>query len=174
MLAAVWEVSETDVTPADIWNRIIAVDLNGVFYCCVEESAAMTPSGGGVIVNMASMSAQIVNRFPEGTVPESRQMSLPAYCAAKAGIRQLTKALAAMWAKDDIRVNCISPGYMRTAMTQEAFENPEVIEPIERDTPLGRAGVPEDLDGLVVYLASGASSFMTGSEVFVDGGERQV
>ena len=116
------------------------------------------------------MSATVVNNFPQPPVEDSRLLGIPAYCAAKAGVKQLTKVLAAQLSQHGIRVNCISPGYMNTEMTTEIFRMPEVIEQIEKETPLGKVGQPKDLDGLILYLSSGASDFMTGSELMIDGG----
>lgn len=161
---------EQDKTADAIWRRVINVNLTGLYYCCLEEGEIMKTQKQGKIMNMASMSATVVNRFPEDIVDESRQIGLPAYCSAKAGVRQLTKTLAAFWAKYNIRVNCISPGYMATPLTEEIFQIPEIINAIRRDTPLGRVGVPADLAGIAVYLASDSSDFMTGSEIVIDGG----
>lgn len=168
--AGVADGRETDTTAADIWKTIMDVDLNGVFYCCWEEGKVMIEQKYGKIINIASMSATVVNKFPEEAVPQSRQLGLPAYCAAKAGVKQLTKVLAAFWARHNIRVNCISPGYLRTPLTLELTEAPDVVKALEDATPLGRFGVPEDLRGLVIYLASDSSDFMTGTEVVIDGG----
>jgi NAD(P)-dependent dehydrogenase (short-subunit alcohol dehydrogenase family) len=159
-----------DENPLTIWRHVIDVDLNGVYYCCLEYASIMKGQKYGKIINIASMSATIVNNFPQPPVEESRLLGLPAYCAAKAGVKQLTKVLAAQWAKYDIYVNCISPGYMHTEMTKEIFEMPEVIKNIEEETPLRRVGKPEDLDGLILYLVSDASDFMTGSDLVIDGG----
>lgn len=161
---------EGEEDPVAIWRHVIDVDLSGLYYCCLACAEPMRRAGGGSIVNIASMSANIVNNFPQPPVAESRVAGLPAYCAAKAGVKQLTKVLAAQWARAGIRVNCISPGYMATEMTREVFDMPEVIASIHDKTPLGRVGRPEDLDGLVLYLASNASSFMTGAELLIDGG----
>ena len=161
---------EGEDDPVAIWRRVIDVDLSGLYYCCLAYAEPMRRRGGGSIVNIASMSANIVNNFPQPPVAESRVAGLPSYCAAKAGVKQLTKVLAAQWAGAGIRVNCISPGYMATEMTREVFEMPEVIASIHEKTPLHRVGQPEDLDGLAVYLASSASSFMTGAELLIDGG----
>lgn len=166
-----------DDNPITIWQHVINVDLSGVYYCCLAQADAMRRSrgnkdlGSSSIVNIASMSADIVNHFPQPPVDESRVLGLASYCAAKAGVKQLTKVLAAQWARDGIRVNCISPGYMATAMTKEIFEMPEVIDQIRSETPLRRVGQPEDLDGAVVFLSSSAaSSFVTGAEMLIDGG----
>ena len=159
-----------DETMPDIWNHIINVDLNGVYYCCLEYANIMKEQRSGKIINVASMSASIVNNFPQPPVDESRLFGLPAYCAAKAGVKQLTKVFAAQWAEYGIRVNSISPGYMETEMTREIFGMPEVIKKIVEETPLRRVGQPDDLDGLIIYMASNASDFLTGSDVVIDGG----
>lgn len=159
-----------DENPITIWRRVIDVDLSGVYFCCLAYSKLMKRQRSGTIINIASMSASVVNRFPQPPVTAARMMGLPAYCAAKAGVKQLTKVLAAEWARDGIRVNCISPGYMATEMTREIFEMPEVVEQIQSDTPVRRVGQPDDLDGVLLYLSSSASAFMTGADVLVDGG----
>lgn len=159
-----------DRTPADIWRRMISVNLDGVYYCALEEGAIMRKSGAGKIINFASISGTIVNRLPEEEVSESNLLVLPAYCAAKAGVIQLTKVLAAYWAKDGVRVNCISPGFVRTPMTDEIFAISSIYSNIIRDTPLQRVAEPQDLDGLLLYLASDTSAFMTGAELRIDGG----
>ena len=159
-----------DETQIAIWHHIINVNLTGTYYCCLEYANIMKEQQYGKIINLASMSGTVVNNFPQPPIDESRLLGLPAYCATKAGVAQLTKVFAAQWAKSGIRVNSISPGYMRTAMTDEIFDMPEVINSIERQTPLGRVGRPEDLDGLILYLASDTSDFMTGTEIMIDGG----
>jgi len=160
----------TDKTAYDVWRYVIETDLSGVYYCCVEYAKVMKEQQCGTIINIASMSATVVNHFPQSAVEESYLQGVPAYCAAKAGVKQLTKALAAQWARYGIRVNCISPGYMQTKMTEAILSIPGVCETIIEDTPLRRVGQPCDLDGLVLYLSSDASEFMTGSEVIIDGG----
>jgi NAD(P)-dependent dehydrogenase (short-subunit alcohol dehydrogenase family) len=159
-----------DENPITIWRHIIDVDLSGVYYCCLAVAEMMRAQRFGTIINIASMSAAIVNHFPQPPVTESRILGLSAYCAAKAGVKQLTKVLASQWAPHGIRVNCISPGYMATEMNREIFEMPEVVRQINAETPLHRIGQPRDLDGAVLYLASDASSFMTGAELLIDGG----
>lgn len=157
-------------TPYEIWQYMIEVNLSGVYLCCIEYAKIMKKQMFGKIINIASMSATIVNHFPQPPIDESHLQGVPAYCAAKAGVRQLTKVLAAEWARYGIRVNCISPGYMKTEMTNGLLSMSEVHERIIEDTPLGRIGNPGDLDGLILYLSSDASGFVTGSEMMVDGG----
>jgi len=151
-----------EVTEAD-WKRVIDVDLNAVFLCAQAAGKQMIKQGeGGSIVNTASMSGTIINRG----------YAFASYCAAKAGVKHFTKAVAVDWAKYKIRCNSISPGYMRTPMTSRSWkEYPEIFrENMLNTTPIGRVGEPEDLGGAVVYLASEASSFMTGHDLIIDGG----
>jgi NAD(P)-dependent dehydrogenase (short-subunit alcohol dehydrogenase family) len=148
-----------DVTD-DEWRLVMSVDLDGVFYCCREVGKHMLMRGSGSIVNIGSMSGSISNR-PQ---PQS------AYNAAKAGVIHLTKSLAGEWSPRGVRVNSISPGYIGTAMTKAALENPEWRDIWLSSTPMGRLGEPAEVAAIAVFLASPASSFMTGSDVIVDGG----
>ncbi len=143
------------------WQDVINVNLTGVFLCSKAVANFMISNNGGSFINIASMSGYIVN-YPQPQV---------SYNASKAGVIQMTKSLAAEWAKNNIRVNAIAPGYMETDMTKKYVEkNPEVkkhwIEPI----PMKRMGKPEELKGTVIYLASTSSSYMTGHTLIIDGG----
>ena len=120
----------------------------------------MLAHGGGSIINTASMSAHIVN------VPQPQC----AYNASKAGAIQLTKSLAIEWAKRGVRVNCISPGYIGTELTLNSPTLIPLIEKWNEMAPLGRMGKPEELIPAVLYLASDASGYTTGSDIIVDGG----
>lgn len=147
-----------DVTPAE-WQKVIDVNLTGVFF--VARAAAkvfIAQGGGGAIVNTASMSGTIVN------VPQPQA----SYNASKAAVMHLTRSLAVEWAGHGIRVNCISPGYMRTEMT--SFVREDWQRQWLAATPFGRMGSPEELAGAVLYLLSDAASFTTGSEIIIDGG----
>jgi NAD(P)-dependent dehydrogenase (short-subunit alcohol dehydrogenase family) len=144
----------------DQWNAIIGVNLTGVFFTAQACARAMIEQRAGSIVMIASMSGLIVN------VPQ-RQAG---YNISKAGVIMATKSLAVEWAEHGIRVNAIAPGYMRTDMTAPAFEDPARGGIWLDLTPMKRAGEPHELDGAVVYLASDASSFMTGHTLVVDGG----
>ena len=148
-----------DVTDEE-WRLVMSIDLDGVFYGCREVAQVMLAQGYGSIVNIGSMSGIIANR-PQ---PQS------AYNAAKAGVIHLTKSLAGEWASRGIRVNCISPGYIGTPMTKRGLETPEWRETWLSSTPMGRLGEPAEVAAVAVFLASPASSFMTGSNVVVDGG----
>jgi NAD(P)-dependent dehydrogenase (short-subunit alcohol dehydrogenase family) len=147
-----------EISP-EAFKSVIDVNLNGVFFTAQAAARLMVKHGnGGSIISTASMSAHIVN------IPQT----IANYCASKAGVVHLTKALAVEWAKHDIRVNCVSPGYIQT----ELIATLEDLLPIWRDKmPEGsRLGYPEDLIGIFVYLASDASLFATGSDFIVDGG----
>lgn len=143
------------------WQEVIDINLTGVFLCSQAVGKEMIDNNGGSIINISSMSAEIVN-YPQ---PQC------SYNASKAGVSQLTKSLAAEWAEYDVRVNAIAPGYMKTELTAEIIEkNPERKEHWIEPTPMKRMGKPEELKGLAVYLASEASSFMTGNIMNIDGG----
>ena len=144
----------------DEWKEVIDVNLNGVYLCSREVAQPMIEQESGNIINIASMSAKIVN-YPQ------LQAS---YNASKAGVEHLTKSLAAEWAEHNIRVNAISPGYMRTDLTKKLEDEPYVQEEWIEPTPMKRMGEPEELKGAAVYLASEASSFMTGHTLVIDGG----
>jgi len=142
------------------WGKVINTDLNSVFYCCREFGGVMLGQGKGSIINTASMSGLISNN-PQ---PQS------AYNAAKAGVIMLTKSLAGEWAKRGVRVNSISPGYINTAMTPKGKINNEWYKTWMDFSPMGRIGEPNEIASCVVFLASDASSFFTGSNLVVDGG----
>ena len=148
----------------DIWEKIIEINLNSVFYCCREEAKYMIPQKYGKIINTASMSGIIINNFPTFGV------GMVAYCTAKAGVRHLTKALAMEWVKYNIFVNSISPGYAMTPMTQHIQNNPELLAHENLTTPMHRQAKAEEMIGGVIYLASDASSFTTGHDLVMDGG----
>ena len=146
-----------EVTPQE-WDEVIDVNLTGVWNGCQIFGRHMVDAGGGVIVNVGSMSAAIVNR------PQWQ----PAYNASKAAVHHLTRSLAAEWAPLNVRVNAVAPGYVRTDMSP--IDAPEFRRYWIDDTPQQRAAFPEEIAPSVVYLASPASAFMTGSVLTIDGG----
>lgn len=144
--------------PDEEWNAVIDVNLNGVWIASQVFGRHMIERGGGVQVNIGSMSAAIVNR------PQWQ----PAYNASKAAVHHLTRSLAAEWAPYGVRVNALAPGYMHTDMSP--IHDPRFQRYWIEDAPQQRAGEPDELAGAVVFLASDASSFMTGSVLTIDGG----
>jgi NAD(P)-dependent dehydrogenase (short-subunit alcohol dehydrogenase family) len=142
----------------DEWEQVIDVNLNGLWRCCQSFGRHMIENGGGVIVNIGSISAQIVNR------PQMQ----PAYNASKAAVHQLTKSLAAEWAPHGVRVNALAPGYTKTEMAP--VDRPEFRARWIDDAPMQRYAMPQEYGAALVFLASGASSFMTGATLVVDGG----
>ena len=143
----------------DQWNKVININLNGVFLTDIAAGKYMLAHGGGSIINTASMSAHIVN------VPQPQC----AYNASKAAVIQLTKSLAIEWAKKGVRVNSISPGYIGTELTLNSPTLIPLIEKWNEMAPLGRMGKPEELQAICVYLAGDTSSFTTGSDFIIDG-----
>jgi NAD(P)-dependent dehydrogenase (short-subunit alcohol dehydrogenase family) len=142
------------------WLSVININLNAVFYCCREFGRAMLAQGRGSIVNTASMSG-IISNNPQ---PQC------AYNAAKAGVIMLTKSLAGEWAKRGVRVNSISPGYINTPMTPKDQIREDWYKTWMTFSPMERIGEPHEIAPAVVFLASDASSFFTGSNLVVDGG----
>ncbi|MDI7260118.1 MAG: glucose 1-dehydrogenase [Thermodesulfobacteriota bacterium] len=140
------------------WEEIVRVNLTGTFLFCQAVGEVMIKQGGGKIINIASVGAVVA--FP-------RQI---AYCAAKGGILQLTKVLAIDWARYNIQVNAIGPAYLETKLTKGMRESKVISEDLLRRTPMGRFGKPEEIVGAAIYLASDASSYVTGQTLFVDGG----
>jgi NAD(P)-dependent dehydrogenase (short-subunit alcohol dehydrogenase family) len=149
--------------PDDAWRRMLDTNLSSMFYIGKRVARHMIERGeGGVIINLASINSLVISNIaPRHNVP---------YCVAKAGVAQLTRGMAADWAPYGIRANAIAPGTMLTAQTAASRKYPEIVERIIANTPMKRYGNEEEIKGLVVYLASPASSFMTGSLVVMDGG----
>lgn len=158
--AGITKWCEAEKVPVEDWRNVMDVNLNGVFYCCQAVGQHMIERRGGRIINIASMSGLIVNRPQPQT----------SYNTSKAAVIHLTKSLAAEWAPYNIRVNAICPGYMGTAMAKPFFDDPNYGGVWMDLIPMKRPGDPEELGPLAVFLASEASSYMTGAAVVIDGG----
>ena len=154
--------SKAEEMTLDTWNKVIDVNLKGPFLVSQAVVRVMINQQKGSIIFISSISGLIVST-------PATQIN---YSSSKAGVIHLMKSLASEWAPHGIRVNSIAPGYMRTALTQYRFQNPD--DPGVRKwlamTPMGRLGYPEELAGLALYFASDASTFTTGVVVAVDGG----
>jgi gluconate 5-dehydrogenase len=143
------------------WQRVVDVNLTGVFLCAREAAKAMIAAGtGGRIINIASILGAVA----------SEPVPAAAYDATKGAVVNLTRDLAVHWAPHNILVNAIGPAYFPSEMTEAFLAIPEMRREIERRTPLGRIGRPEELKGAVVFFASDASSYVTGQTLYVDGG----
>lgn len=146
------------ITPS-VFKSVIDINLNGVFFTAQAAARLMIKKGTrGSIISTASMSGHIVNR----------PQTIANYCAAKAGVIQLTKSLAVEWVKHGIRVNSVSPGYIQTDLIATMSDMLPIWQGMMPEG--GRLGFPEDLIGAFVYFASDASQFATGSDLVVDGG----
>jgi NAD(P)-dependent dehydrogenase (short-subunit alcohol dehydrogenase family) len=141
------------------WDWTLSVNLRGLFFCCLAAGKQMIQQKKGKIINISSVAATfgLMNRAP--------------YCASKAGVTQLTRALALEWAKYGICVNAIAPGIIRTSINEAYIKcDQERQAKMIQKIPLGRFGKPEDLEGITLFLASDASNYFTGQTLYVDGG----
>jgi NAD(P)-dependent dehydrogenase (short-subunit alcohol dehydrogenase family) len=140
------------------WNRVISVNLTGVFIIAQTVGKVMIKQRKGKIINTSSISGKLGH---PGNL---------AYAAAKHGVIGMTKVMAVEWAKYNINVNCIGPGPTRTPLTKDVFANDERYQQITSKIPMGRLAEPEDLIGGVIFLSSDASNYLTGQTIYIDGG----
>ena len=141
------------------WQQVIDINLTGAFLCSHAAYPAMVKAGGGKMINIGSMMSIFGAPYAA------------AYAASKGGIVQMSKAMATAWAKDNIQVNAILPGWIDTDLTKAARQQVQGLhERVLARTPAGRWGVPDDFAGTAVFLASAASDFVTGAALAVDGG----
>ncbi|OGL39689.1 MAG: hypothetical protein A3C43_05375 [Candidatus Schekmanbacteria bacterium RIFCSPHIGHO2_02_FULL_38_11] len=143
----------------EYWDYVMSVNLKAPFLCSKAVGAEMVKRKKGKIINISSITFYMA-------IP-----NMTSYCASKAGVVQFTKALALEWARYNIQVNAICPGYFRTPMNEKFFSTDAGKKIIEQTLPFKRLGEPEELVGSVVFLASDASNFITGAVLVVDGGQ---
>ena len=139
------------------WDSIMNLNLKGLFFLSQAVARAMREKGGGKIINVSSVA---------GITPGI----LPLYSISKAGVNMATKVMAQQWAQYNIRVNAIAPGLTKTRFSEALWNNPDILKMEMSKTPLGRPAEPEEMVGIIIYLASDASSYVTGQVIAVDGG----
>jgi NAD(P)-dependent dehydrogenase (short-subunit alcohol dehydrogenase family) len=157
--AGIANAAPAESMPREQWQRVLEIDLTGVFLSCQAEGAAMIRNGGGSIVNIASMSGRIANRG----------LDQVHYNSAKAAVIHLSTSLATEWAEHSIRVNSLSPGYTATPMNTR----PEMVDRMRmfaESVPMQRVAEPAEMAGPAVFLLSQAASYVTGTDLLVDGG----
>lgn len=159
--AGIVKNTPAEETSSAEWKKIMDVNVNGVFYCSRAVGNHMLERGNGVIVNIASMSGLVVNK------PQPQA----SYNVSKAAVIMMTKSLAAEWARRGVRVNSVSPGYIGTELVKNVLEQSSEWRDIWHEmTPIGHIGEPQDVANAVLFLASDASKFATGSNLVIDGG----
>jgi len=139
------------------WDSIMNLNLKGLFFLSQAVAKVMREKGGGKIINVSSAA---------GTTPDL----LPLYSISKAGVNMATKVMAQQWAQYNIRVNAVAPGLTKTRFSEALWKNPDILKMAMFKTPLRRPADPEEMVGAIIYLASDASSYVTGQIIGVDGG----
>lgn len=144
--------------PHDAWRRVMATNLDSVFFLSQAVARNMIPRGHGKIVNTCSINAELA------------RPTIAPYVASKGAVKMLTKGMATDWAKHGLQINGIGPGYFKTELNRPLFENPEFDAWVKKRTPAGRWGEVEELKGIAVFLASDGSSYANGQVIYIDGG----
>ena len=158
-IAGVGSTTAAPDTPLEVWERVFAVNTRGTFLCCKHAIPRMAAAGGGSIVNMASVAGLVGLR------------NRAAYCASKGAVVALTRALALDHVADRVRVNCICPGTVDSPWVRRLLDEAgESLDALVARQPMGRLGTPEEIAAAVLYVASDAAAFMTGSALVLDGG----
>jgi NAD(P)-dependent dehydrogenase (short-subunit alcohol dehydrogenase family) len=147
-------------TPDEEWRLVMDVNVNGVYWASRAFGRSMVARNKGSVVNLGSMSGLIINR----------PQTAPSYMVSKGAVHMMTKALAVEWAKSGVRVNALAPGYVGTEMTLKMRERPELFNTWIDMTPMGRLGTPREIASAILFLASPASSYVTGAILSIDGG----
>jgi len=142
----------------DVWEQVLDVNLSGPFRCCKAALPLLEAAGGGSVVNISSVHGHAAHK------------RVSAYAASKGGLELLTRTLALEWAARGVRVNSVAPGYLATDMTSDLRDHDYLREELLRRTPLGRFGELAEVAAAVLFLASPAAGYVTGSTLFVDGG----
>jgi NAD(P)-dependent dehydrogenase (short-subunit alcohol dehydrogenase family) len=139
------------------WDSIMNLNLKGLFFLSQAVARVMREKGGGKIINVSSVA---------GITPDL----LPLYSISKAGVNMVTKVMAQQWAQYNIRVNAIAPGLTKTRFSEALWKNPEILKMAMSKTPMARPAEPDEMVGAIIYLASDASSYVTGQTIPIDGG----
>jgi NAD(P)-dependent dehydrogenase (short-subunit alcohol dehydrogenase family) len=139
------------------WDSIMNLNLKGLFFLSQAVGRVMREKGGGKIINVSSVA---------GITPDL----LPIYSISKAGVNMITKVMAQQWAQYNIRVNAVAPGLTKTRFSEALWKNPDILKIAMFKTPMGRPAEPEEMVGAIIYLASDASSYVTGQIIAIDGG----
>ena len=143
--------------PVESWDKVMNVNLKGSFLCAKHLARLMLAQGSGAIVNLASIGARVPN-------------DIGAYGASKAGVLGLTREMAVRWGPRGIRVNSVSPGMIRTPMSEHFYQNEKLHQGRIKTIPTGRIGVPDDIANAIAFMVSDAASYMNGQDIIIDGG----